>query len=111
MSAIVCGKRSIFDDLPATPQVSKRIRFSSSSASPIRFSPSKSSSPSPSPVYNPFVTLSESLGLIDYLKGIFPDMDPQVGSGVSLFPIYIHTHTHICMDIAAKERVYGLDNF
>lgn len=76
MSAIVCGKRSIFDDLPATPQVSKRIRFSSSSppsSSPVRFSPPKS--PSPSSFYNPFGTRSIP---VDYLREIFPDMDPQL---------------------------------
>ncbi|KAL5547783.1 hypothetical protein UlMin_003014 [Ulmus minor] len=67
MSAIVCGKRSIFEDLSATPQISKRIRFSSSS--PVRSSPPKSSPVSASAfASNPF----------DYLRVLFPEMDPQL---------------------------------
>lgn len=72
MSAIVCGKRSFFEDLPTTPPVSKRIRCSSSS--PVRFSPPRSISVSPS--------LSQSLAsqssVLDHLRAIFPDMDKQV---------------------------------
>ncbi|CAM8928978.1 hypothetical protein QQ045_021661 [Rhodiola kirilowii] len=62
MSAILCGKRSsFFDDLPAsTPPASKRIRCSSSS--PVRYSPSRSS----------------TYSLIDHLAALFPDMDKQV---------------------------------
>ncbi|KAF4357581.1 hypothetical protein G4B88_024111 [Cannabis sativa] len=84
MSAIVCGKRSIFEELPTTPSVSKRIRFSSSStspsSSPARFSPPKSFSVSVSASSNqyPFGTSSQSLHFIDCLKGLFPDMDPQL---------------------------------
>ncbi|PON99842.1 Ubiquitin system component Cue [Trema orientale] len=84
MSAIVCGKRSIFEELPTTPPVSKRIRFSSSStspsSSPVRFSPPKSSSVSALASSNqyPFATASQSSQLVDYLRGIFPDMDPQL---------------------------------
>ncbi|KAM6580096.1 hypothetical protein CsatA_003870 [Cannabis sativa] len=83
MSAIVCGKRSIFEELPTTPSVSKRIRFSSSStspsSSPARFSPPKSFSVSVSASNQyPFGTSSQSLHFIDCLKGLFPDMDPQL---------------------------------
>lgn len=61
MSAIVCGKRSLFEDLAAaSPPVSKKIRCFSSS-SPARFSP-----PPPSSL------------LLDHLAAIFPDMDKQV---------------------------------
>ena len=61
MSAIVCGKRSFYEDLPASPQsasppVSKRLRYSNST-SPVRFSP---------------------LSLIDQLRVLFPNMDNQV---------------------------------
>ncbi|GFZ07951.1 hypothetical protein Acr_19g0008880 [Actinidia rufa] len=61
MSAIVCGKRSFFEDLPASPQsasppVSKRLRCSNST-SPVRFSP---------------------FSLIDQLRVLFPDMDNQL---------------------------------
>uniref|UniRef100_A0A5B7AIT8 CUE domain-containing protein n=2 Tax=Davidia involucrata TaxID=16924 RepID=A0A5B7AIT8_DAVIN len=65
MSAIVCGKRSFFEDLPtsptsASPPVSKKLRCSSST-SPVRYSPF-SHSPTP----------------IDRLRLIFPDMDTQL---------------------------------
>ncbi|CAJ1955048.1 unnamed protein product [Sphenostylis stenocarpa] len=55
MSAAVCGnKRSLFDELPPSPPVSKRLRCSSS---PIRLSfPS----------------------LIDHLRPLFPHMDDQI---------------------------------
>ncbi|KAF8393161.1 hypothetical protein HHK36_021402 [Tetracentron sinense] len=68
MSAIVCGKRSFFEDLP-TPSVSKRIRRSSSS--PIRFSP-----PRPTAVQSPS-PLAVPPPLLDHLRTIFPDMDKQ----------------------------------
>ncbi|KAK6795527.1 hypothetical protein RDI58_008980 [Solanum bulbocastanum] len=61
MSAIVCGKRSFFEDLQspsptsASPPVSKKIRCSSST-SPVRFPTS----------------------LIDQLRTLFPDMDNQL---------------------------------
>ncbi|KGN60704.1 uncharacterized protein LOC101217268 isoform X2 [Cucumis sativus] len=73
MSAIVCGKRSLFEDLP-TPPVSKRIRCSSSS--PVRFSPPRSSNHSVSPF--PQTSSSQSAYLVDYLRAIFPDMDKQL---------------------------------
>ncbi|XP_022143118.1 uncharacterized protein LOC111013064 isoform X2 [Momordica charantia] len=73
MSAIVCGKRSLFEDLP-TPPVSKRIRCSSSS--PVRFSPPRSSNQSTFPF--PPTSSSQSAHLVDYLSAIFPDMDKQL---------------------------------
>ncbi|KAL7259736.1 hypothetical protein ACSBR1_005583 [Camellia fascicularis] len=73
MSAIVCGKRSsIFEDLPSSPPVSKRIRWSS--ASPVRFSPPRPTTGSP-------FNLSSSpshLSALDYLSAHFPDMDKQL---------------------------------
>lgn len=73
MSAIVCGKRSsIFEDLPSSPPVSKRIRWSSSS--PVRFSPPRPTTGSP-------FNLSSSpshLSALDYLSAHFPDMDKQL---------------------------------
>lgn len=65
MSAIVCGKRSVFEELPTTPPVSKRIRCSSSS--PVRFSPFPSSSSS-----------SSSPSFFDQLSALFPHMDKQL---------------------------------
>ncbi|XP_057503971.1 uncharacterized protein LOC130787600 [Actinidia eriantha] len=65
MSAVVCGKRSFFEDLPSSPQsasppASKRFRCSSSS-SPVRFSP-----------------FSNSLSLIDQLRALLPNMEDQL---------------------------------
>ncbi|XP_009783195.1 uncharacterized protein [Nicotiana sylvestris] len=66
MSAIVCGKRSFFDDLQspsptsASPPVSKKLRCSSST-SPVRFS----ASPPPST-------------FMDQLRALFPNMDSQL---------------------------------
>ncbi|CAM6026943.1 unnamed protein product [Sphagnum balticum] len=40
MSAAVCGKRSVFDDLYSSPPVAKRLRFAQASSSAIRFPPS-----------------------------------------------------------------------
>lgn len=69
MSAIVCGKRSFFEDLP-TPPVSKKIRCSSSS--PVRFSPPRSTSSASS------AQLSSRSSVLDHLSIIFPDMDKQL---------------------------------
>lgn len=69
MSAIVCGKRSFFEDLP-TPPVSKKIRCSSSS--PVRFSPPRSTSSASS------AQLSSRSSVLDHLSTIFPDMDKQL---------------------------------
>ncbi|PSS17835.1 Desmoplakin like [Actinidia chinensis var. chinensis] len=65
MSAVVCGKRSFFEDLPSSPQsasppASKRLRCSSSS-SPVRFSP-----------------FSNSPSLIDQLRALLPNMEDQL---------------------------------
>ncbi|XP_057527519.1 uncharacterized protein LOC130806452 [Amaranthus tricolor] len=62
MSAILCGKRSHFEELPdfSTTPVSKKIRCSSSS--PVRFSP-----------FSP-----PSRSLLDKLREAFPLMDHQV---------------------------------
>ncbi|XP_022946782.1 uncharacterized protein LOC111450749 isoform X1 [Cucurbita moschata] len=73
MSAIVCGKRSLFEDLPPHP-VSKRIRCSSSS--PVRYSPPRSSNQSVFPF--PQTSSSQSAHLVDYLCENFPDMDKQL---------------------------------
>ncbi|XP_059635145.1 uncharacterized protein LOC132277320 isoform X2 [Cornus florida] len=71
MSAIVCGKRSsFFEDLQSSPPVSKRIRCSSSS--PVRFSPPRPTTASPSS--NP----SSRSSLLDHLTAHFPDMDKQL---------------------------------
>ncbi|KAA8535149.1 hypothetical protein F0562_030152 [Nyssa sinensis] len=76
MSAIVCGKRSsFFEDLPSSPPVSKRIRCSSSS--PVRFSPPRPTTGSPSSYQSPF-NLSSRSSLLDHLTAHFPDMDKQL---------------------------------
>ncbi|XP_047322180.1 uncharacterized protein LOC124926059 [Impatiens glandulifera] len=65
MSAIVCGKRSFFEELPS-PSVSKRIRRSPSS--PIRLSPTRTAAGSS----------SSYLSAIDHLSSLFPEMDKQL---------------------------------
>ncbi|XP_009602661.1 uncharacterized protein [Nicotiana tomentosiformis] len=68
MSAIVCGKRSFFEDLlspsptSASPPISKKLRCSSTS--PIRL---PSSSPPPL-----------QAAVIDQLRALFPDMNSQL---------------------------------
>lgn len=71
MSAIVCGKRSLFEDLPATPPVSKRIRCSSS---PVRFSPPRTIQGSSD--QSAFRYPSQSA--LDQLRALFPYMDKQI---------------------------------
>jgi len=85
MSAIVCGKRSFFEELTVTsPPVSKRIRCSSSS--PVRFSPPRSNTlASNPPSFNFGSSSSSSSTLIEQLAAIFPDMDKQVRLFLQLF--------------------------
>ncbi|KAJ9141010.1 hypothetical protein P3X46_031595 [Hevea brasiliensis] len=74
MSAIVCGKRSFFEELTVTsPPVSKRIRCSPSS--PVHFSPPRSYNAVSvsSPSFN-----QSSLLFIEKLVALFPDMDKQI---------------------------------
>ncbi|XP_077222932.1 uncharacterized protein LOC143856563 [Tasmannia lanceolata] len=71
MSAIVCGKRSLFEDLHTPPPVSKRLRCfsgSGSGSSQIRLSPPRSIGSS----------LSDSSTLLLHLIALFPDMDNQL---------------------------------
>ncbi|XP_050213825.1 uncharacterized protein LOC126665155 [Mercurialis annua] len=84
MSAIVCGKRSFFEELtatsPSTATAAKRIRCSSSSLSPPRSVFSLSSSPSSSFFVlnnNNINTSQSSSPFIDRLVALFPDMDKQ----------------------------------
>uniref|UniRef100_A0A7N0TBL7 CUE domain-containing protein n=1 Tax=Kalanchoe fedtschenkoi TaxID=63787 RepID=A0A7N0TBL7_KALFE len=66
MSAIVCGKRSFFEDLPTPTPVSKRIRCSSSSSSPVRLSPPRISGN------------SHRSSAVERLVAAFPGMDKQL---------------------------------
>ncbi|XP_042487265.1 uncharacterized protein LOC122067464 isoform X2 [Macadamia integrifolia] len=89
MSAIVCGKRSFFEDIPSPPVSSKRIRCSSST-SPIRFSPprpSAATSPIPNNNFSSLSSLSDQISSasvaasthnLNHLRAIFPDMDDQL---------------------------------
>ncbi|KAK1416771.1 hypothetical protein QVD17_25887 [Tagetes erecta] len=68
MSAIVCGKRSFFEDLQTSPNsssppASKKLRCFTST-SPVRFSSFATSPPSPS--------------LVDKLRSVFPNMDRKL---------------------------------
>ncbi|XP_031482060.1 uncharacterized protein LOC116252123 [Nymphaea colorata] len=64
MSAIVCGKRSLFEELHSPPPVSKRLRCAGGS-SPIRPSPSR------------VVCTAVDSPLLQ-LRELFPDMDAQL---------------------------------
>ncbi|KAL5697924.1 hypothetical protein ACHQM5_029023 [Ranunculus cassubicifolius] len=75
MSALVCGKRSFFEELPSTPPLSKRFRCSS--VSPTRLSPPRN--------YNPFAAAQASshsvvteIADIDRLRVVFPEMDEKL---------------------------------
>ncbi|CAN6459670.1 unnamed protein product [Victoria cruziana] len=64
MSAIVCGKRSLFEELHSPPPVSKRLRCAGGS-SPIRLSPSR-------------VVYSAIDSPLLQLRELFPAMDEQL---------------------------------
>lgn len=84
MSAVVCGKRSLFDDLHASPPNAKRIRCGG--GSPIRFpsvSPASRSTPSGASEAagapaNPPSPASPQQDPLSQLRHLFPDMDGQV---------------------------------
>lgn len=89
MSAIVCGKRSFFEELPTSPLVSKKLRYSSTS--PSRFSPPRNNSPTANSSSSISQTLSQSpsdcqytvnspsvAAALDRLLAIFPEMDKKL---------------------------------
>ncbi|GMP45829.1 hypothetical protein CsSME_00014207 [Camellia sinensis var. sinensis] len=107
MSAIVCGKRTFFEDIPSLPQssssplVSKRLRCSSST-SPVHFS-----------------SFSNSPSLLDQLRARFPDMDNQeplhdiVGFRKETDGIRIDVALQWCSDAYSDTmyiQVIGLNN-
>ena len=67
MSATVCGKRSLFEDLHGSPPIAKRLRFAAQANSPIRFA----SGP-------PFESRLEAGTLLSQLHALFPEMEEQV---------------------------------
>jgi hypothetical protein len=74
MSAAVCGKRSLFEDLRSSPPISKRLRFAQGN-SPIWFASATSSPPSgSSPSFEPRL---EAGLLLSQLHALFPDMEEQ----------------------------------
>eukprot|EP00249_Psilotum_nudum_P015084 c25158_g1_i1 orf=748-1626(-) len=77
MSAVVCGKRLLFDDLHGSPPIIKRRRFSGGN-SPPHFS-SRSGLFGPSDSGSPRSPCSPSLeDQLLHLRTLFPQMDPQV---------------------------------
>ncbi|KAL4584567.1 hypothetical protein LXL04_009170 [Taraxacum kok-saghyz] len=68
MSAMVCGKRSFFEvptsSTSTSPPVSKKLRCSSSSTSPVRLSP--------------FTNSPQASTLFDQLRAVFPNMHKQI---------------------------------
>lgn len=76
MSAIVCGKRSFFEEsLPVTTTTPLSKRFRCSSTSPIRLSPSITNN-SFNPFYHSLSSSPEVAG-IHRLKALFPEMDEK----------------------------------
>jgi len=94
MSAIVCGKRSFFEELPTSPTsvsppVSKKLRCSSST-SPVRRSP--------------FTNSPAASALIDQLRDVFPNTDKQVS-------FCSHLCAHIYIYIRVKSVQLLLNRF
>eukprot|EP01018_Ginkgo_biloba_P014369 Gb_00986 [translate_table: standard] len=75
MSALVCGKRSLFEDLHTPPPISKRLRCAGGN-SPIRYS---ANSPTRSPSADTALNFQNHNieSFISQLKGLFPEMDEQ----------------------------------
>ncbi len=87
MSAAVCGKRSVFEDLHSSPPVAKRLRFAQASSA-IRFHSTAATAASPSSTTggSPFEACLEagSSGhhfegsLIPQLHALFPEMEENL---------------------------------
>ncbi|GLJ15800.1 hypothetical protein SUGI_0260460 [Cryptomeria japonica] len=87
MSALVCGKRSVFEDLHTPPPISKRLRCSSGGNSPIRtFTRTPSPTPPPSVETDPDTEIAVAaptyhsdthIHTLSHLKRLFPHMDEQ----------------------------------
>lgn len=77
MSAVVCGKRSLFEE--SYPPVPKRLRCGGSS-SPVRFPLWRGGSPTgPSEGGSPhYILHGDPTDQLSQLKALFPDMDDQV---------------------------------
>ncbi|KAF9615208.1 hypothetical protein IFM89_022470 [Coptis chinensis] len=82
MSAIVCGKRSFFEELPTTPAaLSSSKRFRCSSTSPNRFSPPRNYNPFSSPSSSSLINFQQSDNngpsspALAHLQTMFPEMD------------------------------------
>lgn len=74
MSAVVCGKRSLFEEIH--PPIPKRLRCGGGT-SPVRFPSLRSGSPvSSCEVGSP--TLSDPADQLSQLRNLFPDMDGQL---------------------------------
>ncbi len=86
MSAAVCGKRSVFEDLHSSPPVAKRLRFAQATNSAIRF-PSAAASPLPSTISGtPFEACLEAGSSGHHSEGsvllqlyaLFPEMEEKL---------------------------------
>lgn len=77
MSAAVCGKRSLFEDLHSSPPISKRLRFALGN-SPTWFASTPSLSTSGPRSGPTFDSCLEAGSLLSQLHALFPDMEEQV---------------------------------
>jgi hypothetical protein len=75
MSAAVCGKRSLFEDLHSSPPLSKRLRFAAQGDSPTRFATASASGSRSGPTFD--ARLEAGCSLLSQLHALFPDMEEQ----------------------------------
>lgn len=75
MSAVVCGKRSLFEEIH--PPIPKRLRCGGGS-SPVRFSSLRSGSPVAAFEASSPLNISDPSDQLSQLRTLFPDMDGQV---------------------------------
>lgn len=75
MSAVVCGKRSLFEEIH--PPIPKRLRCGGGS-SPVRFPSLRTGSPLASCEAGSPQNISDPADQLSQLRSLFPDMDGQV---------------------------------
>ncbi|KAK9130645.1 hypothetical protein Sjap_011132 [Stephania japonica] len=78
MSAILCRKRSFFEDLPTSPPILKRSRCSPIRISPPRFNAANVFSPRASSPSSQSADQSHTASLLPHLQSLFPNTDKEL---------------------------------